>query len=166
MKTELNKAEYIWRELLAMEDIQEHLPPEALGFITPSIPKEGWLKYCREAQHLGLEQIAQILEISKAGLKKLETNEATGVITLRRLQEVAKALDCELIYFIRPRQKKTFSSLIWQQILPKALKTYRRRSSSRRFQNIQPAALARVAQELFRDPQVRREMQWVRNRDS
>lgn len=166
MKTELIKAEYIWKQLTELETTEDVLSVEALKFVALPTPEGGWLKYCREAQLIGIEQAAESLGITKQGIRKLETNEVSETITLERLRQVAEALNCELIYFVQPRQKTAFSSLLWRKILPKALKAYRRRTSFRLSQNINPAALARIAQELFRDPAVRREMRWVRNRDS
>lgn len=166
MKIELVKAEYIWKQLTGLVNTDGFLSTEALEFVALPMPEGGWLKYCREAQLVGIEQAAESLGMTKQGVRKLETSEASEAITLERFRQMVEALDCELIYFVRPRQKTAFSSVLWRKILPKALKAYRRRSSFRRSQNINPAALARIAQELFRDPAVRREMRWVRNRDS
>jgi len=46
---------------------------------------------------------ARRLGISHAGVRKLETSEASDAITLATLRKLAQALDCELQYALVPR---------------------------------------------------------------
>jgi hypothetical protein len=57
-------------------------------------------------------------DFSRHRFLKLEKSEAKGSITLKALARAADALDCELVYAIRPKSKKRYSRVIWDQILP------------------------------------------------
>jgi predicted DNA-binding mobile mystery protein A len=47
--------------------------------------------------------LARKLEISHAGVRKLESAEASDAITLASLRKLAQALDCELQYALVPK---------------------------------------------------------------
>jgi predicted DNA-binding mobile mystery protein A len=51
--------------------------------------------------------LARRLDMSTAGLRKLEAAEANDVITLASLRKLAQALDCELHYALVPRTSLT-----------------------------------------------------------
>jgi predicted DNA-binding mobile mystery protein A len=48
-------------------------------------------------------QLARRLGIAQSGIVTLEQREAQGTITLETLSRAAKALDCQLVYAIVPR---------------------------------------------------------------
>ena len=48
--------------------------------------------------------MGQRLGITASGVRKLEQAEAADAITLATLRRMAEALDCELHYFLVPRQ--------------------------------------------------------------
>lgn len=172
VNSEIRKAEYIWsqlsRNLLVNTNITDKMLTEDLLGLT-SIPQceGGWLKACRTAQLLTQGEVASRLNMSQQAYAKLEVNEAEAAISLESLQKAAKVLDCELIYFLRPKRKKKFAKMIWEKIQPQALKIYRTRiKNSNSTHKIKPSVLGHIACELFKTPDFRRERQWIRKDQS
>lgn len=79
-----------------------------LGALPPSEafarPAKGWLRAIRDALGITTRQFAQRLGISQTAVRSLETNEAGDRITIGKLREAARALDCELVYALVPRK--------------------------------------------------------------
>jgi len=111
---------------------------------------------------MGREQAALHAGVSKQAYAKFEANEVTGALSLASLQKAAEAIDCELVYFLRPKKNKTFSTLLWEKLFPEALKVYKKRMRPTKG-SIKPSIIASIAAELFVTPEFRREMNWVRN---
>ena len=62
----------------------------------------GWVKLIRKALGMSLETLAGKLDIDTSTLARLEDREAKKKVTLEKLDEVAKALDCQLVYALVP----------------------------------------------------------------
>jgi len=123
--------------------------------------KHGWLRAAREALLISSDVAAEKLKISGPGYLKLEKMETAGNITLETLKKAAEALDCELVYAIRPRRRIRFSQMIWQKLVREAeLHSWVRRSS----RQTKPAALAKIASDLFLDPDFRKKQGWKKRR--
>lgn len=78
----------------------------------------GWLRLARRALNINIKEMAFRLGISRQAYTRLENSELQGQITLSKLQEVAIAMNCELVFAIRPSTHQSFSRVIWQQIYP------------------------------------------------
>jgi len=85
------------------------------------IDNNNWLKKARLALFLSCETMALKLNISRTAYVKYENGEATGTISLATLAKAAEAMECELVYAIRPKNKKYFSQIIFEKLLPKSL---------------------------------------------
>jgi predicted DNA-binding mobile mystery protein A len=68
-----------------------------------AIPRLGWIRAVRGALGMSQAVLAGRLGVSAAAVNKLEQAERHGGITIRKLAEVAAALDCTLVYTIVPR---------------------------------------------------------------
>lgn len=66
-------------------------------------PSIGWVRTIRHSLGMSLEQLGRKLGVSKQSVQNLEKREATGSITLSALNDVAKALDMELVYGFVPK---------------------------------------------------------------
>jgi hypothetical protein len=120
-----------------------------------------WLRDAREASLIPLTLAAKKMEMTRGGFSRLEDREQTGKINLELLAKAAEAIDCELVYAIRPKKRMRFSVFIWKNLVEKA-ETHswvRTRVASKQAQ-----ALAKIATELFQDPQFRREHGWTERR--
>jgi predicted DNA-binding mobile mystery protein A len=68
-----------------------------------AIPRLGWIRAVRGALGMSQAVLAKRLGVSAAAVNKLEQAERHGGITIRKLTEVAGALDCTLVYVLVPR---------------------------------------------------------------
>jgi len=66
-------------------------------------PRSGWIRAIRTALGMSQAVLARRLGVSAAAVNKLENAEVHGGITVTKLEEVARALDCELVYALVPR---------------------------------------------------------------
>ena len=66
--------------------------------------QQGWINCIRQAIGLSGVQLAKTLGMSQNSLSDLEKREACGSITLKKLDEAAKALGCRLMYGFVPEE--------------------------------------------------------------
>lgn len=155
---EVKKAFKFWHLKYASKETDISVGPflndQVMGFI-PN--QEGWLSKARKGLFLSAHSVAGNLKISRSAYSKLEENETKGSITLSNLAKAAEAMDCELVYAIRPKNKKYFSYSIWKKLMTRSLIHLgvkachpRKRSES----------LAFIATHFMKDPKFRREQGW------
>lgn len=70
----------------------------------PLRPQVGWIQTIRTTLGMTAQQLAQRMGISQATVSNLEKSEAAHTITLQSLQRAARALDCDVVYALLPRQ--------------------------------------------------------------
>lgn len=66
-------------------------------------PRCGWTKTIRLALGMSSRALGARLGMTPQGVRKLETGEANGTISLNALVRLAQGLDCELHYIFIPR---------------------------------------------------------------
>lgn len=66
------------------------------------VPQHGWIKAIRTSMNISLIQLSRILKKSAPTVKELEEREAEKNITLKKLTEVAQALNMRLVYGFVP----------------------------------------------------------------
>ena len=82
----------------------------------------GWLKRAREASFLSAQGVSSRLGIKRTAYAKFESDESKmNIATLKRC---AEAMDCELVYAIRPKSQKRFSDSIWDALSPGCVTIY------------------------------------------
>ena len=86
--------------LQQLEHTLAQVAPDAL----PPIPRSGWLRTMREALGMNSRQLASRVGIRVSTLLGAEKNEVAGTISMNQLKRVAAAMDCELLYFLIPRE--------------------------------------------------------------
>ena len=67
-------------------------------------PARGWLRAVRSVLGSSQEQVAKKISMTRQSYAGLEAAEQRGAISLNSLQRAAEAMDCELVYFIVPRE--------------------------------------------------------------
>ncbi len=65
-------------------------------------PRAGWIRAVRGALGMSQRALAQRLDIAPSSAAGLERSELDGGITVGKLAEVARALDCTLVYALVP----------------------------------------------------------------
>ncbi len=66
------------------------------------IPKKGWIRAIREALGMSSYVLADLLGCTRANISAIEARERKGTISLETLEEVAKAMNCKLVYCLVP----------------------------------------------------------------
>ena len=65
-------------------------------------PNEGWLRTVRKALQMSGAQLARRLGVTRPLVAQFEKAELTGGITLKKMQEMAEAMDCRFVYVVVP----------------------------------------------------------------
>lgn len=65
-------------------------------------PKEGWLRAMRQATGSPAERIAEAMDLTTKMVFQLERSEQRRTISLARLEAMARALECDLVYGLAP----------------------------------------------------------------
>ncbi|MFP5358840.1 MAG: mobile mystery protein A [Gammaproteobacteria bacterium] len=89
-------------DILRIEQLESTLAPFRKVMDTP-VPKKGWVDAVRAA--LGISNVALARRLNRKASQTVEdilASEAAGTIKLNTLRELAKALDCRLVYAIVP----------------------------------------------------------------
>jgi predicted DNA-binding mobile mystery protein A len=69
----------------------------------PVVPERGWIYTIRMTLGMSQRQLAKRLRVSTQEIHHTEKREAAGGVTLRRMREVAQALDMEFVYGFTPK---------------------------------------------------------------
>jgi len=83
-------------------------------------PKKGWLQLLRSTLGMSTRALAERCGLSQSRISLIEKGEIDGTLTLNTLEKVAEGLDCELVYFLRPKQGQTLEELRERQAEKKA----------------------------------------------
>lgn len=65
-------------------------------------PRGGWARAIRTGLGMSQEALASRLDVTKANVSKLEGSELSETISIGKLAEVARAMDCQLVYALVP----------------------------------------------------------------
>jgi predicted DNA-binding mobile mystery protein A len=67
-----------------------------------TVPPGGWIKAIRAALGISAQQLGYKLSVTRQNIHDMETREKAGAITLKALQETARALNMRLVYGFVP----------------------------------------------------------------
>lgn len=81
-------------------------------------PPEGWICTVRKSLNMSGAQLARRLKVTRARVSQAEKGEIAGALTLKTMQEMAAAMNCQFVYAIIPNQD--IETLIHQQAVEKA----------------------------------------------
>jgi predicted DNA-binding mobile mystery protein A len=77
----------------------------AIGSVSFSNPKRGWLSSVREALGMTSQQLARRLGVDPSSVTRLENSEEKRTITLSSLDRAAEALGCRVVYALVPHKR-------------------------------------------------------------
>ena len=80
-----------------------------------------WSRYIRSALGMSGTQLASRLNVSQSSVSELERREAEGSISIKKLRQMANAMDCELVYAMVPRS--SIDETVHNQATKKALES-------------------------------------------
>jgi len=84
--------------------VDSNLPLLRQAQTAASIPENGWLRAVRTAAGLSQGSVAEKISMTRQAYAGLESSEARGAISIASLRRAAEAMDCELVYYIVPRE--------------------------------------------------------------
>jgi transcriptional regulator with XRE-family HTH domain len=86
-----------------------------------------WVQFTRRALGIPSAALAERLQVTQQAVTKFEQNELRGAISLGRLEELAAAMDCVLVYGFAPSQSFEESARALQEGLDEARRNHRTR---------------------------------------
>lgn len=125
-----------------------------------------WLKSARQALFLSTGFLAKKMQITRTGYLKFEKNEKAGNISLRNLHKAAEAMDCELVYAIRPKKQIRFSQVIWKKLVTEAIEHPWVHIKTGRNLQSQTQALAAIAKLKMLNPDFRKRQGWSKRKNT
>lgn len=108
----------------------QHLDEEVRPFLGNRTQHTA-LRTARIGLCLSTGSVAEKLNMARTNYARLESKEKSSSITLKSLKKAAEAMACEFIYAIVPKQRKTFSDLLWERLLPEAISQMKKRKHMR-----------------------------------
>jgi predicted DNA-binding mobile mystery protein A len=76
--------------------------------LSPSLrtrPKPGWIVAIREVTGISAAELARRCKVSRSRIVYAEAAEVRGRITIKSMQAIAEAIDCEFVYAILPKRE-------------------------------------------------------------
>lgn len=98
------------------------------------VPKEGWISLIRKTLNMSLKQLGDRLSITPQGMKKIESSEKDGGISLNSLRQAGEALNLKLIYGFVPRSQ-SLEQMVQDKATEMARKIVMRTSTSMKLED-------------------------------
>lgn len=96
-------------------------------------PLLGWVKTLRNALGMTSSQLAKRMNVSQSRISQIESAEIEGTLTLSKLDETAKALNCKLVYFLIP--EKNLDDIVKEQAIKSVIERNKSVSHSMGLEN-------------------------------
>ena len=90
------------KRILLIEQLDQKLQPFSQTRMV-LVPERGWINTIRTTLNMTMAQLGAKLNITRQGVKRFETSEANGTITLNSLKDVANAMDLQFVYALVPK---------------------------------------------------------------
>ena len=90
------------KRILLIEQLDQKLQPFSQTRMV-LVPERGWINTIRTTLNMTMAQLGAKLNITRQGVKRIETSEANGTITLNSLKDVANAMDLQFVYALVPK---------------------------------------------------------------
>ena len=117
-----------------------------------AVPPKGWIHAVRTSLGMSLRQMGKRLHISQQSVKEIEEREASGALTLRSLQEAARALNMRVVYGLVPINE-SLDNIIEQQAKTVAVSIVMRTATTMELEDQQnsPERLKKAIEEKTRE---------------
>jgi predicted DNA-binding mobile mystery protein A len=124
------------------------------------VPPIGWIKAIRNGIGMSMEQLGKKLFITKQGVMDIEKREKEGAITIKSMQEIAKAIDMQFVYGFVPNAG-SLDQMIEMRALEMATKIVQRTSTTMKLEDqvnskerIEKAIKERAAEIINKTPKI------------
>lgn len=118
---------------LQLQQLNEKME-KLIGLEHLSVPPIGWIKAIRNAIGMSMEQLGKKLSITKQAVMDIEKREKVGAITIKSMQEIAKAMDMKFVYGFVPNAD-SLEQLIEKRALEIATKIVQRTSTTMKLED-------------------------------
>ena len=88
-------------DILQFQQLNEKMD-QLTGLQHVIVPPIGWIRAIRNGIGMSMEQLGKKLSITKQGVMDIEKREMEGAITIKAMQEIAKAMDTQFVYGFVP----------------------------------------------------------------
>ena len=89
---------------IVRKGLDERLPKLREAKSSAIRPTRGWLRAVREAVGAKQEAVATKMGIQRQSYARMENTESQGSISLSTLEKAADAMDCDVVYYLVPRE--------------------------------------------------------------
>lgn len=124
------------------------------------VPPIGWIKAISNGIGMSMEQLGKKLSITKQGVMDIEKREKEGAITIKSMQEIAKAIDMQFVYGLVP-VAGSLDQMIEMRALELARKIVQRTSTTMKLEDqvnskerIEKAIKERAAEIINKTPKI------------
>jgi predicted DNA-binding mobile mystery protein A len=124
------------------------------------VPPIGWIKAIRKGIGMSMEQLGKKLSITKQAVMDMEKREKEGAITIKSMQEIAKAMDMRFVYGFVPNAG-SLEQMIETRALEIATKIVHRTSTTMKLEDqansnkrIENAIKERAAEIINKTPKI------------
>ena len=124
------------------------------------VPPIGWIKAIRNGTGMSMEQLGKKLSITKQGVMDIEKREKEGAITIKSMQEIAKAIEMKFVYGFVP-DAGSLEQMIETRALEMATKIVQRTSNTMKLEDqenskerIEKAIKERAAEIINKTPKI------------
>lgn len=124
------------------------------------VPPIGWIKAIRNGIGMSMEQLGKKLSITKQGVMDIEKREKEGAITIKSMQEIAKAIEMKFVYGFVP-DAGSLEQMIETRALEMATKIVQRTSNTMKLEDqenskerIEKAIKERAAEIINKTPKI------------
>lgn len=112
---EIERAYEVWLKTYEFAELDRAI--EKFLTVESLIEGSSQLQNARKALLITTRSAAQRLGKSKVSFSQFEKSERAGTISLNSLKEAASAIDCEVVYSIRPKRRVLYSRIVFEEML-------------------------------------------------
>ena len=98
---------------IILDGLEARAQPLVAARSAAAVPMRGWLRAVREAIGLTQGEVASKAGIKRQSYAQFEASEGRGSISMASLRRAAEAMDCDLVYYVVPREAvaRTYAGL-------------------------------------------------------
>ena len=133
---------------------------QLIGLQHVIVPPIGWIKAIRNGIGMSMQQLGNKLSITKQGVMDIEKREKEGAITIKSMQEIAKAFDMEFVYCFIPnagsleQMIESRASEIATKIVERTSNTMKLENQTNSKERIEKAIKERAAEIINKTPKI------------
>lgn len=118
-------------------------------------PRRDWLQQIRAAQHFTQQEVSDKMNVHKSTYRELELSEHARTITMASLVKAADAMNCEVVYGLRPKTGQKIARQLWEKIVALYQGEHWVQTKP---EHLKARALAATARYKLQDPKIKKKL--------